>query len=84
MTDGAKAAYTTLAGAALAVAVLAGPATAQTDYYNTDEGRPVRIEDAASVERYAFELQLAPFRVARERGGIYHWEIAPELAYGIL
>lgn len=84
MTDGAKTAYRTLAGAVLTVAALAGPATAQTDYYNTDEGRPVRIEDAAAVERYAFELQLAPFRVERGRGGVYHWEIAPELAYGIL
>ncbi len=73
-----------MAGAVLALGVLAGPAAAQTDYYNTDEGRPVRIEDAAPVERYAFEIQLAPLRVERERGGAYNWELAPELAYGIL
>ncbi|CAA9353476.1 MAG: hypothetical protein AVDCRST_MAG68-3832 [uncultured Gemmatimonadetes bacterium] len=71
-------------GVALAMAILAGPAAAQTDYYNTDEGRPVRIEDAAPVERYAFEIQLAPLRLERERGGAYTWEVAPELAYGIL
>lgn len=64
--------------------VLAPPAAAQTDYYNTDKGRPVTIEDAYPVERYAFELQLAPVRLERESGGVYHWEIAPELAYGIL
>ena len=71
------------AGAALALA-LAGPAAAQTDYYNTDEGRPIRVEDAYPVERHAFELQLAPLRMERERGGVYNWEVAPELAYGIL
>ena len=71
-------------GGALVLGVIAGPVAAQTDYYNTDEGRPVRIEDAAPVERYAFEIQLAPLRMERERGGVYSWEVAPELAYGIL
>jgi hypothetical protein len=72
------------AAAAAALLVSAAPAGAQTDYYNTDLGRPVRIEDASPVERYAFELQLAPVRLEREGGGTYHWEVAPELAYGIL
>jgi hypothetical protein len=66
-----------------AVLALGAPAAAQTDYYNTDKGRPVQIEDAAPVERYAFELQLAPVRLERESGGTYRWEIAPEIAYGI-
>ena len=57
--------------------------TAQTDYYNTDAGRPVRVEDAYPVERYAFEAQIAPLRLERADGGEYHWEIEPELAYGI-
>lgn len=57
---------------------------AQTDYYNTDRGRPVRIEDAHPVERHAFELQLAPVRLERLSGGIYNWEFEPEIAYGIL
>lgn len=71
--------------AALAVALTA-PATvaAQTDYYNTDAGRPIRIEDAYSIERRAFELQLAPLRVERGRSGEYRWGIEPELAYGVL
>lgn len=68
----------------LALGAATRPAGAQTDYYNTDAGRPVRIEDAYPVERYAFELQLAPVRLERESGGAYHWEVAPELAYGIL
>lgn len=72
------------AGAAAAAALALGvPAHAQTDYYNTDAGRPVRIEDAYPVERYAFEAQVAPLRLERAGGGAYHWEFEPELAYGI-
>lgn len=71
---------------AVAIALFALPATlgAQTDYYNTDAGRPLRVEDAYSVERRAFEVQLAPLRAERARGGRYQWAIEPELAYGIL
>jgi hypothetical protein len=47
-------------------------------------GRPVRVEDAFPVERYAFEAQIAPVRVERSSGGLYRWELEPELAYGIL
>jgi hypothetical protein len=61
-----------------------GGLTAQTDYYNTDAGRPLRVEDAYPLERHAFELQLAPLRLERARGGSYSWEVEPELAYGIL
>ncbi len=72
-------------GGLAAVVFLAAPeARAQTDYYNLDAGRPVRIEDAFPVERYAFELQLAPFRLERGRGGLYRYEVEPELAYGLL
>ncbi len=70
--------------AALAIVAAAAPAAAQTDYFNTDAGRPLRIEDAYPVERYAFELQLAPVRLHRARGGTYTWEVEPEIAYGIL
>ena len=66
------------------VAAAARPAAAQTDYYNTDAGRPITIEDAYPVERRAVELQLAPLRVARARGGAYQWGIEPEVAAGIL
>lgn len=72
------------ATALLAAAVWGSPAFAQTDYYNTDAGRPIRIEDAFPTERYAFELQLAPVRLERASGGIYSWALEPEIAYGIL
>lgn len=58
--------------------------SAQTDYYNTDRGRPVQIEDAYSTERHAFELKVAPMRLERSRGPVYHWTAEPEIAYGIL
>jgi hypothetical protein len=70
---------------ALAISLVfatAGTAGAQTDYYNTDAGRPLTIEDASATERYAFELQLAPLRLERSRG-VYRWEVEPEIAYGM-
>ena len=73
----------TVLGALAIVAAVPGWLVAQTDYYNTDAGRPVRIEDAYPVERYAFEAQVAPLRLERADVGGYHWEIEPELAYGI-
>lgn len=68
----------------LALTLSAAPAAAQTDYYNTDTGRPLQIEDAYPLERRAFEIQAAPVRLERARGGLYHWGIEPEIAFGIL
>ncbi|WP_373059501.1 hypothetical protein [Gemmatimonas sp.] len=73
-------------GLIVAVTALATPLAslaAQTDYYNTDAGRPVRIEDAYAIERRAVELQMAPFRLERVRGGAYRWGLEPELAVGL-
>lgn len=71
------------AGLLAVLAAVAAPGSAQTDYYNTDTGRPLTVEDAYPTERYAFELQLAPVRVERGRGGSYTWSVEPEIAYGI-
>jgi hypothetical protein len=57
---------------------------AQTDYYNTDAGRPIRVEDAYAIERRALELQVAPLRLERPRAGAYRWGLEPELAIGLL
>jgi hypothetical protein len=65
------------------VAALPASARAQTDYYNTDRGRPLRVEDAYPVERRAFEIQAAPLRVERFAQGAYSWGFEPEIAYGI-
>ena len=69
---------------AVAIASMSSPLVGQTDYYNTDRGRPLTVEDAHPVERHAFELQVAPLRLERSRGGTYAWEVEPEIAYGIL
>ena len=75
----------TPAAAALVAALAAtSPLGAQTDYYNTDLGRPLQIEDYLALERYGLELQAAPLRVERARGGVYNWGVEPELAYGLL
>ncbi len=71
-------------GGLLVFGALPARAAAQTDYYNTDAGRPVLVEDAFPTERYAFELQLAPLRLERVAGGVYNWGVEPEIAYGLL
>jgi hypothetical protein len=71
--------------AALGGLLAAAPgAAAQTDFYNTDHGRPLQVEDAAPVERHAFELQAAPVRLERGPGGAYEWGVEPSLAWGVL
>jgi hypothetical protein len=70
--------------ALVSVALVPGVARAQTDYYNTDRGRPIQVEDAYVTERYALELKLAPVRLARLNGGTYNWGLEPEIALGIL
>jgi len=65
-----------------ALVMLASPLRAQTDYYNTDAGRPVLMEDAYALERRGLEFQVAPVRLSRARGGAYTWGLEPELAFG--
>lgn len=57
---------------------------AQTDYYNTDTGRPLTIEDAYAVEFRAIEIQATSFRFTRAPGKSYVLGMEPELALGIL
>lgn len=63
--------------------VAASSAFAQTDYFNTDAGRPIRVEDAYTIERRAIELQVAPLRLERGRGDRYRWGVEPEIAVGL-
>ncbi len=84
MTSIANLAFFRLSIAAIAITLTASSLAAQTDYYNTDAGRPVQIEDAYATERYAFELKLAPVRLERGLGGVYNFGVEPEIAYGIL
>ena len=59
-------------------------ARAQTEYYNTDRGRPLQIEDAYVSERHAVELKLSSLRLERDSGGAYNWGLEPEIAWGFL
>lgn len=77
----ARCLLTMMAGVTLAL--VSRRAEAQTDYYNTDARRPLRTEDAYAIEHRALEIQAAPLRITRIRGG-YAWEIEPELAWGWL
>ena len=72
-----------LLAALLALPLAAVALTAQTDYYNTDAGRPISVEDAYPIERRALELQLAPLRLERTEG-LYAWGLEPEVAVGLL
>lgn len=71
------------AAVAFLAAVLASPAVAQTDYYNLDKGRPLRVEDAYATERYAFELQLSPLTLSGA-SGVLVYRPSLELKYGLL
>ena len=72
------------AGVVVLVSLAAAPLPAQTDYYNTSTGRPLRIEDAQAVEFRAIEFDVAPLRLERARGGAYRWSIHPEVEVGAL
>ncbi len=65
-----------------ALGMAAGRLSAQIDYRNLDDERPVFTEDAYPIERHAFEL-LVPYRYEREAdGGRVHSTVL-ELGYGI-
>ena len=68
--------------ACLAIA-MAPPLAAQTDFYNTGVGRPLRIEDASPVEYRGVELDLAPLRWENGRNATHRWFLHPEAAVGI-
>ena len=73
----------TLLCAIAAAATWPAVSAAQTDWYNTDRGRPLRTEDAHTLERHAIELQIAPLTFSRINGRST-WEVEPELAWGLL
>ena len=64
-------------------ASLAARASAQTDYRNLDLDRPVAVEAAYPLERYALEW-LVSWRYARLDTGRGQHLLAPELAYGLV
>lgn len=67
-----------------AVFFVATSAGAQTDYYNTSAGRPLRVEDALPLEYRGLELGLAPLRFERSENRVSRWSLSPQLALGVL
>ncbi|AHG91426.1 hypothetical protein J421_3889 [Gemmatirosa kalamazoonensis] len=68
----------------VAALLLAATARAQTEYHDTDAGRPLRIEDATATARYALGVQLPPLRVEHTASGVTRLRAEPKLSYGVL
>jgi hypothetical protein len=68
----------------LLAAIVARDARSQTEYYNLDSNRPLRVEDALPTARRSLDIQLAPLRLDELTGGSRRWRADPKLSYGIL
>jgi hypothetical protein len=60
------------------------PVVAQTDFYNLDRERPLRVEDAYATKRWAFEAQAEPLRLTQLRSGALRFAPSIEFKHGIL
>jgi hypothetical protein len=58
-------------------------AASQTDYFNTDRGRPLLVQDAHAIERYALEIQIAPSSQWTRTSSGTAWALDAALAYGM-
>lgn len=67
----------------LLIALAPEGAGAQMTYFNTDAGRPTRIEDALSVQRYLLDLHVSPVAVLVPDDGAVAWRAIPEATYGV-
>jgi hypothetical protein len=67
-----------------AVLLSAACVSAQTDYRNTDSGRPIRVEDTEPIEWKALEFQFTPLKLERLSPNISRWQLEPRVSYGIL
>jgi hypothetical protein len=72
------------AGAVLLTVGAPAPASAQTDFYNLDKGRPLRVEDAYATKRYAFELKASPLTLSQMSDGTVRYRPEVELKHGLL
>jgi hypothetical protein len=70
-------------GAATLLATCPVVAAAQTEYYNLDSNRPLRVEDALPTERRSLDVQFAPFRVDALGAGARRWRADPKLSFGV-
>jgi hypothetical protein len=61
-----------------------GTVVSQTDFYNLDKDRPLRVEDAYTTKRYAFELKGSPLTLSQDRDRTVRYRPELELKYGLL
>lgn len=54
----------------------------QTEYADLESGRPLRVQGASAIERYAFEAQLGPSILAPPGGNA--WALDAALLWGVL
>ena len=66
---------------ALLIIMAARTACAQTQFEDLDPHRPVAVQDAYAIDRYAFELQLGPAASGPDARAIY--AIEPVIAWGL-
>jgi hypothetical protein len=59
-------------------------ARAQTDFYNLDKDRPLRVEDAYATKRHAFELKMSPLTLTQARDRTLQYRPSVELKHGLL
>jgi hypothetical protein len=67
----------------LGILLFAAPASGQTDFYNLDHGRPLRVEDAYTTKQGAFEFQISPISLSQDRGGALRFSPTLELKHGL-
>jgi hypothetical protein len=71
-------------GVLLASAASQAPAAAQTDFYNLDKDRPLRVEDAYAKKQFAWEWKAVPLALSQLRDGTVRYAPELELAVGLL
>lgn len=59
-------------------------AAAQVTYRNTSLGRPLRVEDATALDRYALDIHLSPVSLVLGANDSRQWSAKPGLSYGLL
>lgn len=69
---------------AILLAAFAQVAAAQVTYRNTDIGRPLRVEDATALDRYALDVHISPVTFAWGADSSRQWSASPGLSYGLL
>ena len=70
--------------AVIALCVTAHAVRAQSEYFNTDAGHPIRVEDALSTDLFSLDLHVPSLHVERFKHGVTRWRFEPSISLGIL